>query len=186
MKSIMEEASSISKAIDRAWNRAGKPTKFTVRILEEPTHNLFGLTVKSAKIAFFFDERAVVEAPQPPQAERRQRQEQPQQRQPERPQPREQRPQQTARRVRPEWNDELAQGAKEWILQLLSKIGLSHIAFSTKQDGNLLRVTFSNSLTGTEAKDRMLYSSFASLIMTTLRQRFKRQLKHLKVVLTTQ
>ncbi len=27
MKSIMEEASSISKAIDQAWNRAGETTR---------------------------------------------------------------------------------------------------------------------------------------------------------------
>jgi hypothetical protein len=57
MKSIMEEASSISKAIENAWNRAGQPQEFSVKILEHPKTTFFGLkTEKSAKIAFFFNE----------------------------------------------------------------------------------------------------------------------------------
>lgn len=59
MKSIMEEASTISKAIENAWNRAGQPQEFTVKILEHPKTAFFGLkTEKSAKIAFFFNEVA--------------------------------------------------------------------------------------------------------------------------------
>ncbi len=53
----MEEASTISKAIENAWNRAGQPQEFTVKILEHPKTTFFGLkTEKSAKIAFFFNE----------------------------------------------------------------------------------------------------------------------------------
>lgn len=59
MKSIMEEASTISKAIENAWNRAGQPQEFSVKILEHPKTTFFGLkTEKSAKIAFFFNELA--------------------------------------------------------------------------------------------------------------------------------
>src|ERR1700730_15554830 len=60
MKSIMEEASSISKAIDQAWNRAGKPMEFTIKVLETPERNLFCLTTKSAKIALFFDDLKIM------------------------------------------------------------------------------------------------------------------------------
>ncbi len=60
MKSIMEEASSITKAIENAWNRAGQPQEFTVKILELPQTSFFGLkTSKSAKIALFFNEATV-------------------------------------------------------------------------------------------------------------------------------
>lgn len=55
----MEEASSIAKAIEAAWIRAEKPAEFSVKVLEEPEKNFFGLTSKSAKIAFIFnDEKA--------------------------------------------------------------------------------------------------------------------------------
>lgn len=56
----MEEASSIAKAIETAWNRAGQPTEFTVKVLELPQTSFFGLkTSKSAKVAFFFNEATV-------------------------------------------------------------------------------------------------------------------------------
>ena len=56
----MEEASSIAKAIETAWNRAGQPTEFSVKVLELPQTSFFGLkTSKSAKVAFFFNEATV-------------------------------------------------------------------------------------------------------------------------------
>ena len=50
MKSIMEEASTIAKAISKSWERAGKPASFSVKVLEEPQTNFLGMTVKPAKI----------------------------------------------------------------------------------------------------------------------------------------
>lgn len=56
----MEEASSIAKAIETAWNRAGQPTEFSIKVLELPQTSFFGLkTSKSAKVAFFFNEATV-------------------------------------------------------------------------------------------------------------------------------
>ena len=64
----MEEASTISKAIENAWNRAGQPQEFSVKILEFPKTSFFGLkTSKSAKIAFFFNELTVKVKEQPQQ-----------------------------------------------------------------------------------------------------------------------
>ena len=65
----MEEATSITKAIETAWTRAGQPQEFSIKILEHPKTSFFGLkTAKSAKIAFFFDEATVKikELPQKP------------------------------------------------------------------------------------------------------------------------
>jgi hypothetical protein len=55
MKSILQEASTIAKAIDQAWREAGEPQEFSVKILELPQHNFIGLTTRSAKIAFLFN-----------------------------------------------------------------------------------------------------------------------------------
>lgn len=52
----MEEASSIVKAIENAWKRAGSPREFSVKVLEKPEKNFFWLTTKQAKIAFLFTE----------------------------------------------------------------------------------------------------------------------------------
>ena len=54
MKSIVEEASSIFKAVEKAWERAGKPADFSVKIFEDSQRSFFGLTKKQAKIGLFF------------------------------------------------------------------------------------------------------------------------------------
>lgn len=59
MKSIMEEGSSIMKAIERAWMKAGQPKEFSIKVFEEPQKNFIGLTVRSAKIGIFFTDAAV-------------------------------------------------------------------------------------------------------------------------------
>ncbi len=174
MKSIMEEASSISKAIDLAWNRAGKPSQFSIKVLEEPERNMFGLTVKSAKIAIFFEEQRKAEKPSW-QSERPRpiRQEQPKHISEAQPQ----------RHSRPEWTDELAQEAKMWVHNTLKLIGIPYVQYSFSHSGSALKFIFDSSLTGSEGKDRMLFSSFAQLILATLRHRHQKQLRYLKVIL---
>lgn len=56
MKSLVEEASSVVKAIEKAWNRAGNPQTFSVKVYETPETNFFGFTKKSAKVGIFFEE----------------------------------------------------------------------------------------------------------------------------------
>jgi hypothetical protein len=57
MKSILQEASSIAKAIEQAWIKAGKPKEFSVKIYEESEKNFIGLTSKNAKIGIFYQEK---------------------------------------------------------------------------------------------------------------------------------
>ena len=54
MKSVIQEASSLSKAIEQGWVKAGKPQEFSIRILQEPSKNFLGITLQNAKVAFFF------------------------------------------------------------------------------------------------------------------------------------
>lgn len=56
MKSLVEEASSIAKAIEKAWERAGKPHNFSVKIYETGEKNFLGFSKKSAKVGIFFEE----------------------------------------------------------------------------------------------------------------------------------
>jgi hypothetical protein len=59
MKSIIQEASSIEKAIKLGIAKAGNPKEFTIKILETPVYSLFGLiTKRSAKIALYFSQSA--------------------------------------------------------------------------------------------------------------------------------
>lgn len=61
MKSLIEESSSVSKAIEKAWERAGKPHSFSVKIFELPEKNFIGMTTKYAKVGVFFEDKKISE-----------------------------------------------------------------------------------------------------------------------------
>ncbi len=175
MKSIMEEASSISKAIDQAWNRAGRPSDFSVKVFEESKRNMFGLTTRPAKIALFFDEKSVA---LPVIQEKKQpgfKKESPVQHQ---------KPSAPSRPYKGTWAPEMVDFIKEWVSQTLHIMGLGNIQFSVSTSGNLIKFNFKSSITGKETNDRLLFSSIAHLVMTALRQKYKKPLQNLKIVLT--
>ena len=176
MKSIVEEASSIGKAIEQAWIRAGSPVDFSVKIFEESQRNMFGLTTQSAKIGLFFDGKVgVTTTPQPSREKRHavpQREPRPSQPTTTSPKPK-----------RVAWPTDMVDFAKGWIQQTLNIMGLPHMQFSVTVSGNLARIKFDSYVTGKESSDRMLFSSFAHLMMTSLRQKYKKSLHHMKVVL---
>lgn len=58
MKSVVQEASTIGKAIEQGWKAAGEPRDFSIKVLEIPQHNFLGFTTRSAKVAIVFDEHA--------------------------------------------------------------------------------------------------------------------------------
>ena len=60
MKSIIEQASSIMKAIEKAWDQAEKPKEFSIKIFEQEERNFFGMATKPAKIGIFFGDKPIV------------------------------------------------------------------------------------------------------------------------------
>jgi hypothetical protein len=60
MKSIIEQASSIVKAIEKAWNQAEQPKEFSIKIFEKEERNFFGMTTKPAKIGIFFGDKPII------------------------------------------------------------------------------------------------------------------------------
>lgn len=204
MKSIVEEASSIVKAIEKGWIRAGKPQEFSVKVFEEPQKNFFGLTVKSAKIALFFKHEESTHAKKSAspkehketvkekvthsaQAQQKHAHHQPQQQKPKQEKQEKAAPQSQPKPM-PErlvWNDDLIKATKTWTADCLSLLGLSHISFSTNHTGNLLRLEFDAPLTQEKDKERYLFKSFAHLILEHLSQQFKKNVKSLKITIST-
>lgn len=200
MKSIMEEASSVAKAIEKGWARAGKPQEFTVKVFEEAQTSFFGLfTSKSAKIALFFQE--AVNQPSRHQKDRPQAgapkkytaniqaqpqpSRQPQPRQAAAQQPRPERAPRTEPHSTTPWSPELIQAAEEWVKDSLRLMNLGSVKFTVDADRYALKFSFSQALAELSEKEKMLFRSWAYLIMQALRQKFKRPLKGLKVILTS-
>src|SRR6202050_469390 len=57
MKSMLYEASSVVKAIEKAWAESGNPGEFTVKVLEREEKNFFGFSKKPAVISIAYDPR---------------------------------------------------------------------------------------------------------------------------------
>lgn len=205
MKSIIEQASSVAKAIEKGWERSGKPQEFSVKVYEEAQKNFFGMTTKSAKVGLFFEEHAT-------QTARQSKERQPQQRKmqiqphstrpaahvqnPYKERPTTQQPQATVqprndKQSTPKkehtsqspWSPELTQSAQEWVKDSLNLMGLQHVDFSVDIDRYALRLNFQKPLAENIEREKMLFRSWAYLIMQALRQKYKRPLKGLKIIL---
>lgn len=224
MKSIMEEASSIAKAIEKGWARAGKQQEFSVKVFEEPEKNFIGITTKPAKIGLFFQESAVQshkaifkDRTQASQAnkytdkltssssdkqhkkiahhephmrpiksesatQQKNQQRGPQQERNTEIIRAENQPQKKEHSSTTPWSDELVGSAQEWVNNSLKIMG-SDATFSVEIDRYALKLQFTKLITANHDKEKMLFRSWAYLIMQALRQRYKRPLKGLKVIL---
>jgi predicted RNA-binding protein Jag len=54
MKSMLHEAASIIKAIEKAWTESGKPAEFTVKILEKGEKNFLGMSKRPAIVSITY------------------------------------------------------------------------------------------------------------------------------------
>jgi len=201
MKSLIEEASSISKAIEKGWLRAGKPRNFSIKIYEESEKNFFGMTTKSAKIAIVFDERTVTvpaektaaAQPQVKQEQKRQQsQTQHQQRQPRAPmQSKERAPQQEAQRPKAdqsrisEFSDEMKESITAWLGDTLRLMNMPSTSFTLNTTDQFVRITFNGRLIEDSDQEKLLFRSLSYLMIASLRNNFKKSLRGLKLVLAS-
>lgn len=202
MKSIMQEASSLVKAIEQGWQKAGKPQEFSVKIFQEGSKNFLGMTIQPAKIAIFFDnaeklpvKKETRQAPKPEQKVQKkpERQESPRahqqqpQAQPQSPRtltPAAEKPVLNEPRVF--WTEDMVTHANEWLKTMLNTMNLTTIPYSSTTINNQLRIVFNKPLHADAEKERQLYRSFSLLMLQALRHKLQRPLRGFKVVLITE
>jgi len=63
MKSLLQEANTIERALDKAWNQAGKPKEFTIKILDEGERNFLGLTRRPAIVSIIYKPEKLTATP---------------------------------------------------------------------------------------------------------------------------
>lgn len=210
MKSIIQEASSVAKAVESAWVKAGKPQQFSIKVFQESEKNFLGITSKPAKIAFLFNDGHEAGASQPKskpfeQARQRPTQEQPKDRKAKQQPAREQeKPVKRELTARPEakkqldqketiesdkskpsilWSDELNAFTRQWLRDILKALGYEHVEFSLEPQKQLLKITFSSPLLNDSTKEKHLFRNMAFLMLQSLRREFKRPLRNARIVL---
>jgi len=251
----MQEAATISKAIELGWVKAGKPTEFSVKIFEQPEKNFFGFSKNLAKIGIFF-----VEGAQKQQREGGQRHNRAQtaQRQPKRPyqgHPQKTEPKTTNRKVEnkptartispkpaikrveqkqvvrnhapktnpiktenrpvkkvenkpvarsaepntttrtaPEqkkpaktiWTEEMTSIARAWIQEALKISKQDYIKIVSFVENKKLTISLDKPILEDRSKENLLFRSFSSLIMQSLRTKYKKEFYGFNIIITSQ
>jgi hypothetical protein len=207
MKSIMEEASSIIKAIEKAWIQAGQPQEFSIKIFEEPQKNFIGMTIRSAKVGIFFSDTPVqkpkkakvVPTAATPQAIKSQ------------PKPEVKRVpkklevpdiqqevsqelfhqhtqlqqvDQTIEQTKPVvWSESMIQDIHKWLTRTLELLHKPTDIFTLEQNHFHLRIIFQAPIFDEKTREKQLFSSLATLFLQMLKQKYKRPLRGYKLVL---
>ncbi len=173
MKSVMEEASSIMKAVEQGWNNAGKPKEFTVKIFEEPEKNFIGMTTRSAKVGIFFTDQVKKPIEAKPKRE-----------------PVKKTIEVIKKEVEPQakkpatqiWTDDMVNSAKEWLSQMLQFMD-HDVPFSIKPEHFHLKIQFDKGIFDDKKREKHLFASLSTLLITMLKRQYKRPLKGYKVVI---
>lgn len=196
MKSIIQEATSIAKAVELGWDEAGNPQKFSIKVLEKPEKNFIGFTTRSAKIAFYFDEekkeRAITQKFYTPKTGRR------------RPQKRDvsfEREEETGRLKTSRattssfqssikknsfgsWNNELISGVVKWFNKALKEMKCDDILFRTNAQNFYLYITLNKTILDDPVRERHMLASLSTLMLAAIKKEFKKALRGHKIILT--
>lgn len=190
MKSIVEEASSIKQAIENGWKRLGEPTVFSVKILERPETGFLGFNTKSAKVALIVEDKTA-----PSQLRQHFKSESAdksvpikkayttpshQAYQPNR-QEVENAPEQTVK-----WSDQRLAIVEDWLKDVLKLMGKEHVAFERVVSDATLHITFKAPLLADAKNERFILASISHLMMETLRNKSKKILRNMRIVISGQ
>lgn len=175
----MEEGSSVAKAVEKGWLKAGKPKEFSVKIHELPEKNFFGITSKNAKIAIIFEEKPATarhETKKPSKIKKTSSFKD--------------RPEQT-RKIRPEiienaqWTDEMISFASKWLKDTLKLLSSQPIKFEVLPDNHQLIITFDHPLLDNPEQNKRIIRPLSQLLVQTLRNNLKQPLRGYKVIMKT-
>lgn len=202
MKSLLQEATSIQKAVEKAWVEAGKPAQFTINILEKGEKNILGMTKLPAVVSISFELEAPKRSfernkPRKPEIQRqrqqRSREHQPQEpRQSHQPTPKNQPPkpkniqqEQKQDLPKPSWNKNLIQEISDGIKEILSKISLN-ASFDIKANNKALTVKFQGKVLEKADDERALFASLSYLLLQFLKKKHKRKFAGFRLIITSE
>jgi len=202
MKSIVEEASSIIKAIEKAWIRAGNPREFSVKVFEESQKSFFGLTTsKQAKVGVFFEIEPMPEGHRShgaPKEDYKHKKSMPQQAQRSEPVikmmhkpipvPKEAEAAgveaDIEQKKRIAWHDDMLTAVSKWLNDLLKIANMGPFQHTMTVVNNRLIVIFEKPILEEGEKAAQIYRSLSYLLIGMVRSKFKKEFRFLKIVLT--
>lgn len=197
MKSIMEEASSIAKAVEKGWIKAGCPKEFSVKVFENAEKNFIGFTTRQAKIGIFFEEAVSLKSEpysagnrkiRPLQSNSREsnrEQREPREPRTRRPEPKSESSTTEFKEISVIWADNMIQDVQDWIKESLNLMELSFGDFTTTVQTFYLKIQFPKSFFDDKEREKQLYSSLSMLLLQMLKHKYRRPLKGYKIIFSS-
>jgi len=203
MKSILQEANSIERAIDKAWNQAGKPKEFSIKILDEGERNFIGLTRKPAIVTIFYRPEKATAPQQMNEREKQQKAEQRERQEAQRKNAIAERQSQSQNQNMPRrryagteeqraafnkpvtadgWQEEWHYFVLNEIRELVRLMGLVAQADAAVTEEKVLTVTFKQALLEDEDEQKMLFVTLAYLGLQLLKRAYKHSFNGFKVM----
>ena len=202
---MLHEASSVIKAIEKAWHDSGKPVEFTIVILEQGEKNFLGLTKRPAIVSMTYDPRKQTHKNKDFQIK-----EQRSSFEPKRTilghkqaktsslgqQEKQLQPQQTpstmfkksefnTQQESLEWKKEWVDDTLLWFNDLLKAMNLTTPLLTTKVNKKVLAIVLDKNLIDASEQERMFFISLSYLIMQFLKKKYKKKFKGFHLLIHT-
>ena len=205
MKSLLQEANSIPKAVEKAWIEAGKPAQFTINIMEKGEKNILGMTKQPAIVSISFELEAPKRSFERNKSRRPETQRQTQRKSgftrtsTDKREPRPQEPRRSQQQIRPQsiqqepkqdfprpsWNDDLIQEISNGIKEIFSKISLN-ASFDTNANNKALTIKFQGKILERADDERALFASLSYLLLQFLKKKHKRKFAGFRLIITSE
>lgn len=208
MRSLLAQASSIEKAVEKAWSSAGMPTEFSIKILDFGEKGFFGITKKPTIVSIFYEpknqtslSKSQQERPARPkrttsrQPQQRQQQQRttnatkPRQQQTRQPQPRQQERPVTKKSMQPRperhfWPDPLIHDITKWLTELTKTLKIT-TPFKAQVNNKALVITFDGYVLNNQDEERFLFSGLSYLLIQFLKKEHKKKFQGYQLVITS-
>jgi|SaaInlStandDraft_6_1057023.scaffolds.fasta_scaffold107417_1 predicted RNA-binding protein Jag len=176
MKSLIQEASSLQKAIEKAWVEAGMPSEFKVKVFNAGSKGFLGILGKPAVVSIIYDPRKMFK-PKEKQVRKNVLQQ-------ERKIPNRQK-NAVPRSGQSGWSDAFIDDIKVWLKEITDIIGIKTF-FELVPDKLILNIAFKGIVLNGEDEERMLFASLSSLLLQILKKKYKRKLLGYKLIFSSQ
>lgn len=196
MRSILQEESSVIKGIEKAWDKAGRPEEFSVKIFNTEKKNFLGFVKKMAIISLSYDHSKDGQEEERRKVSKKfskgfvfRRNEQQEKSFREMPQERiseerYDRTRENAGKLYGRWTNELIRDVNTWVAELIDAMGVK-ANFTLSVNQHLLRVVFDKPILSDIGDERLLFSSFAYLLMQFLKRKYKKKFKGHRLAITS-
>ncbi|MFH1461488.1 MAG: hypothetical protein ABIF12_00885 [bacterium] len=178
MKSMLQEESSVCRAVEKAWDVSGKPVEFTVKVLSKEIKNFWGILKKPAVISFSYNPRLrtdkekessilnkEVRSSSVSNFEKKSFNESA-----------------LMNKESEIWKKEFVQDINDWVKDILKTIGFN-VGFSISVDNKMLNIYLDKRILKDYENEKMFFISLSNLLMQFLKRKYKKKFSNYYLII---